>query len=99
MTAGRGEGLVVFLTLNDSVCSECGAELGRRRPRDAPAPGRGTAGAVFFALQARVRHRHTAYDTLLASGADRREARREVSGEVEAIMGNWQAAATGRGGG
>ena len=57
------------------------------------------AGAVLLAVQAHVRHRHTAYDALLASGVDRSEARREVSGEVEAILGHWQAATTGRRGG
>ncbi len=50
------------------------------------------AGAVELALRAHVRHRHTAYDTLLAAGIDRGAARLEVSDAVEAVMDRWRTA-------
>jgi len=54
------------------------------------------ASAVELAVRAHVRHRHTRYDALLASGAERSEARLEVSPDVEAVMSRWRGLATER---
>jgi hypothetical protein len=47
------------------------------------------AKAVELAVRAHVRHAHTPYDRLLARGADRGDARREVASRVEALLGRW----------
>ena len=46
--------------------------------------------ALFAAVAAAVRHRHTNYDELLASGEDRESARRHVGGKVRGILAAWQ---------
>jgi hypothetical protein len=48
-------------------------------------------GAVELAVRARVRHRHTPYDDLLADGMDRSEARDRVRDCVEAVLARWTA--------
>lgn len=45
--------------------------------------------AVELAVRAHVRHAHTPYDRLLAQGADRGEARREVASRVEGVLERW----------
>jgi hypothetical protein len=50
------------------------------------------AEAVELAVRAHVRHAHTPYDRLLAQGADRGDARREVASLVEALLGRWVSA-------
>lgn len=45
--------------------------------------------AVELAVRAHVRHAHTPYDRLLARGADRSNARREVASEVDALLARW----------
>jgi hypothetical protein len=45
--------------------------------------------AVWLALVAHVRHRHTAYDTLLAEGYDRDSARHFVVAETEEQLSRW----------
>ena len=58
--------------------------------------GRSAAGrkldsdAVSLAVIAAVRHRHTKYDDLLASGAERAPARTKVQGEIEEILDAWR---------
>ena len=42
------------------------------------------------AVIAAIRHRHTPYDALLASGLDRSDAREQVSGHVHAILASWR---------
>lgn len=42
------------------------------------------------AVVAAVRHRHTAYDSLLASGLDRALARERVADRVQAILAAWR---------
>ncbi|MEV7285865.1 DUF2293 domain-containing protein [Streptomyces sp. NPDC093252] len=49
-------------------------------------------GAVISAVVASVRHLDTAYDRLLMSGVGRREARRRIGPEVEAVLGTWREA-------
>jgi hypothetical protein len=46
--------------------------------------------AVRFAVLAHVRHIKTPYDELLASSADRGEARRQVEDEVRFTLASWQ---------
>ena len=45
--------------------------------------------ALWLALVAHVRHRHTNYDALLAEGYDRDAARHFVVGETEAVLRAW----------
>jgi len=54
------------------------------------------AAAVELAVGAHVRHRHTGYDRLLASGIDRGEARLEVAGMVDGVMERWRGPARER---
>jgi hypothetical protein len=46
--------------------------------------------ALFAAVAAAVRHNHTNYDELLASGVDRENARRRVGEKVDDILEHWQ---------
>jgi hypothetical protein len=58
--------------------------------------GRTTAGrnldenALTLAVLAAIRHRHTRYDELLASGVDRVTARQQIAGTVEEILARWR---------
>jgi hypothetical protein len=45
--------------------------------------------ALWLALVAHVRHRHTEYDALLADGYDRDAARHFVVDETEAVLRAW----------
>jgi hypothetical protein len=56
--------------------SEAGRNLGER--------------ALTLAVAAAVRHNHTEYDKLLASGVDRAAARERIAGEVEEILAAWR---------
>lgn len=44
---------------------------------------------VLLAVIAHVRHRHTRYDTLLASGVERTAARKAVNRKIENILQDW----------
>ncbi len=46
--------------------------------------------ALTLAVAAAVRHKHTSYDELLASGLDRVTARRRVAERVEEILAGWR---------
>jgi hypothetical protein len=46
--------------------------------------------ALTAAVAAAIRHNHTNYDELLASGADRETARSRVGETVQEILGRWQ---------
>jgi hypothetical protein len=48
------------------------------------------ATAIRLAVTAHVRHRHSPYDTLLAQGSDRGDARQAVDGAVEAVLERWR---------
>lgn len=56
--------------------SEAGRNLGER--------------ALTLAVAAAVRHNHTEYDKLLASGVDRAAARERIAGKVEEILSMWR---------
>lgn len=45
--------------------------------------------ALWLALVAHVRHRHTDYDALLAEGYDRDAARHFVVAETDAVLQRW----------
>jgi len=47
------------------------------------------AEAVRLAVIAHIRHTETPYDTLLAQGFERREARAQVVGQVEQVLAAW----------
>jgi hypothetical protein len=47
-------------------------------------------GALTAAVAAAIRHKHTNYDELLASGVDRALARQEVADRVQAILSAWK---------
>ena len=47
--------------------------------------------AVRLAVIAHIRHAETEYDTLLASGMERREARALVQNSIERVLESWQA--------
>ena len=46
--------------------------------------------ALNAAVTAAVRHRHTEYDSLLASGLDRNAAREEVAERVQEVLASWR---------
>jgi hypothetical protein len=46
--------------------------------------------ALFAAVAAAVRHKHTNYDALLAGGEDRADARQRVGEQVQEILAAWQ---------
>jgi hypothetical protein len=46
--------------------------------------------AVRLSVIAHIRHEKTRYDTLLASGWERHEARRDVQGKVQAVLEAWE---------
>jgi hypothetical protein len=46
--------------------------------------------ALILAVGAAVRHNHTTYDALLASGVDRAEARLQIAGKVEEMLARWR---------
>ncbi|MCL7454816.1 MAG: DUF2293 domain-containing protein [Anaerolineae bacterium] len=47
--------------------------------------------AIRLAVVAHIRHRETPYDTLLARGVERWDARAEVEGLVAGVLARWQA--------
>jgi hypothetical protein len=46
--------------------------------------------ALTLAVGAAVRHNHTLYDELLASGVDRADARTQIAGKVEEMLAKWR---------
>jgi hypothetical protein len=46
--------------------------------------------ALTLAVIAAIRHKHTPYDELLASGVDRVTARQQIVATVEKIMARWR---------
>ncbi len=48
--------------------------------------------AVRLAVIAHIRHAETEYDTLLARGYERLEARAHVEGEIARVLAWWEAA-------
>ena len=58
--------------------------------------GRSAAGreldpqAITLAVIAHVRHVHTNYDSLLMRGVDRRDAREQIRGSLDKVLGRWR---------
>jgi hypothetical protein len=46
--------------------------------------------AVRLSVIAHIRHKYTSYDTLLAKGHDRWDARNDVENEVQQVLTNWK---------
>jgi hypothetical protein len=46
--------------------------------------------ALTLAVGAAVRHNHTPYDELLASGVDRADARQQIAGKVDEVLAKWR---------
>ena len=46
--------------------------------------------AITLAVRARIRHRYTPYDELLAQGLSVAEARQEIRDELERVCGEWR---------
>jgi len=46
--------------------------------------------ALTLAVSAAVRHNHTPYDELLATGVDRADARQQIAGKVEEMLVKWR---------
>jgi hypothetical protein len=49
------------------------------------------ADAIRLAVVAHIRHAETNYDTLLAQGFERRDARAQVEGAVDRVLARWEA--------
>ena len=76
--------------------SEVAVIAGHTAQRGSGRVGRTEAGrnlqesALTLAVVAAIRHRHTQYDELLASGVDRVTARQRIADRVEEILARWQ---------
>lgn len=46
--------------------------------------------ALTLAVGAAVRHNHTPYEELLASGVDRADARQQIAGKVDEVLAKWR---------
>lgn len=46
--------------------------------------------ALILAVGAAVRHNHTPYDELLASGVDRTTAHQQIAGKVDEVLTKWR---------
>ncbi len=76
------------LAIAERACLKYSGRIGRSASAKEFAPE-----AIELAVHAHVRHQHTGYDRLLASGLDRREARSEVALETNRIVQRWRALA------
>jgi hypothetical protein len=81
-------------TEGQTVAISCTAE--HTAVRGSGRVGRSEAGrnldekALTLAVGAAVRHNHTPYDELLASGVDRADARRQIAGKVDEVLAKWR---------
>jgi hypothetical protein len=71
-------------TIAEHACEKYSRRVGR-----SAAAKELEAEAVELAVRAHIRHAHTPYDQLLADGADRSDARRDVASQVEAVLEQW----------
>jgi hypothetical protein len=63
-----------------------------QRPRGTLGGGKSlNEGAIRLAVIAHIRHAETDYDTLLARGYERGEARAQVEGGVARVLARWEA--------
>ena len=63
----------------------------RERRREREAAKRFDEEAVRLAVVAHIRHTETEYDTLLAKGYDRWDAREKVTEQVDRVLSRWRA--------
>jgi len=85
------QGLLVEAQATEKAEQECLADIEvRERRREREAAKRFDEEAVRLAVVAHIRHTETEYDTLLASGYDRWDARAQVEERVDRVMSQWQ---------
>ena len=85
------QGLLVEAQATEKAEQECLADIEvRERQREREAAKRFDEEAVRLAVVAHIRHIETEYDTLLASGYDRWDARAQVEERVDRVMSQWQ---------
>ena len=85
------QGLLVEAQATEKAEQECLADIEvRERRREREAAKRFDEEAVRLAVVAHIRHTETEYDTLLASGYDRWDARAQVEERVDRVMTQWQ---------
>lgn len=77
--SGRG------IAIAEHACLKYSGRVGR-----SAAAKRFDEEAVRLAVVAHIRHTETEYDTLLASGYDRWDARAQVEEDVDRVMSQWQ---------
>lgn len=77
------------VAIAERACLKYSGRIGRSAAAKQFAPE-----AIELAVQAHVRHQHTAYDHLLGSGIDRCEARSAVVFETNKIVQRWRALAS-----
>lgn len=70
----------------DHACRKYSGRVGRSAAATQFDPA-----ALDLAVMAHVRHRHTAYDELLARGVERGDARAAVRGTVGEVVERWTA--------
>jgi hypothetical protein len=73
------------ITIAEHACLKYSGRVGR-----SAAAKRFDEEAVRLAVVAHIRHTETEYDTLLASGYDRWDARAQVEERVDRVMSQWQ---------
>lgn len=69
----------------EHACLKYSGRIGR-----SAAAGRLDPDAIELAVRAHIRHRHTAYDALLAQGLERGDARASVLAVVDDVVGRWR---------
>ncbi len=85
------QGLLVEAQATEKAEQECLADIEvRERRREREGAKRFDEEAVRLAVVAHIRHTETEYDTLLASGYDRWDARAQVEERVDRVMSQWQ---------
>jgi hypothetical protein len=77
----------------DHACQKHSGRIGRSAAAQSFEPR-----AIELAVRAHVRHSHTHYDQLLASGKDRMDARFTVSDAVESVIERWRQPSSARNG-
>jgi hypothetical protein len=86
------QGLLVEAQATEKAEQECLADIEvKERRREREAAKRFDEEAVRLVVVAHIRHTETEYDTLLASGYDRWDARGKVTEQVNRVMSRWRA--------
>jgi hypothetical protein len=73
------------LAIAEHACLKYSGRIGRSAAAKAFDPE-----AIDLAVKAHVRHLHTRYDSLLARGLDRQDARFEINPDIDTVLGRWR---------